>query len=660
MKLSTIDTPEKFLVSIPRNLEENIQYRIDLHSELAKDTSAYRVYLELCYIKPQIFFNTALWTFNPKQPIGYRNIPFILRPQQELVVEELHQGVTLGHDLLIDKSRDEGATELVTKYFAFLWFIAPETMLLMGSRKEEYVDKAVQILDNGKVGGDHKCLFHKVLYGIVNLPNYMKPNLQKTHLHLMNLDNGSTVDGETTTENFGAGDRRAAILLDEFGRVDHRIAQSIRDSVADVTDCVIYNSTHFYGRGHPYGKLRFSGKCKVVVLPWYKNPVKNKGLYISPALDEIELRDKDYYTNTYTDVEWPDKFKLGKLEVDLLSRGIMPDVCFVADGTDKLRSPWYDAEEKRRDARDMAQNIDMNPMGAGDMFFEPSVLQRIRNDFIRKPGYEGEITYKQDSKDKIYNARFIQGGQRRFKWWGHLISGRPRQDHNYVVACDIALGTGSSNSVAKVYDADTRECVGRFLSPHLEPSEFCDIVIALCIWIGGKRHRPYLIWEANAGPGSLFDKRRRFHGYTFIYYHTHTRQRSKQRTNKPGWWSSTNDKLDLLLGLRTALFEGLKDNPKDIYLKIYDEDTVTEYEDFIFYPNGQVGLSGCADATGGAKAAHADTVIPDGLAILAFRELPKASKREIIEKVFEGTAAYRRWLRTKEQEAVSRNDWKLL
>jgi hypothetical protein len=120
-------------------------------------------------------------------------------------------------------------------------------------------------------------------------------------MKLENLDNGAILSGEATNPNFGAGDRRTAILLDEFGRVESSLAQSIRETVSDVSDSVIYNSTHAYGRGHAFAKLRYSGKIKVVVLPWWQNPTKTNGLYRSPECGQVELLD-DYYLKNYPKV----------------------------------------------------------------------------------------------------------------------------------------------------------------------------------------------------------------------------------------------------------------------------------------------------------------------------------------------------------------------
>ena len=643
MKIGKIDTPEQFYDLIPKSIEENIDFRKRLHSSLIGDKSAQKTYLELCYNYPPIFFSSALFTFDPRQKAGYRNIPFILRPEQANAVLNLKDAIDNGYDLLIEKTRDEGATEIITKLFLMYWLIVPDTVFLVGSRKEEYVDKE----------GDHKCLFAKIMYGKKSLPLWMHPRkIDRAKLKYRNLDNNSIIIGESTNENFGAGNRSLAIMLDEFGRVEHKVAQSIRDSVSDVTDCVIYNSTHWFGRGHPFAKLRFSNKIKVIQLPWFKNPVKNKGMYRSPDLNIIKIEDIDYYKQKYPKI-FSDKqiYKYGELEQDLLFNYPEEKVLFKADGVDKLRSPWYDEQDARRDRRDMASNIDMNPGGAQDSFFDADVCTIIRSEKVRKPDYTGEIEFKSGDKNKLFNIRFRQfGGRERFRWWGELYKGRPNQDHNYIVACDVSGGTGASNSVAGIYDVNTYEKVGIWADPNTPPESFADQVIAICRWIGGRTKKPFLIWEAN-GPGGSFYKRVRFHGYNFVYMSRNTRDRTNKRTKKPGWYSRGESKYDLLLDLKIALNEGLKTNPYHRALVIYDEDTVGEYDDYMFYENGDIGLSESVDETSGAKKAHGDRVISDGLAVLAMAEVPKAMANEITKVALESnTMAYRRLLFLREQK----------
>jgi len=667
LSLKIFDSPESFLKIIPTDLRENIEFRMKIHSLITEDTSLQKLFLELMFVKPQIYFNTCAFTFDPRKKRGYKNIPFILRPAQSDVVDALKEHIDFGKDLLIDKSRDEGATEIVCKLFALYWRLEPQCQLLVGSRKAEFVDKGVEI-NKGQLIGDHKCLMHKIIYGVTHWPKWMQPNFYKTYLHLENLDNSAVIDGEATNENFGAGDRRKAVLVDEHGRIDHRMAGAIVDNLPDTTDCTIYNSTHFYGVGHPYNKLLSSSKIDVIVLPWERNPEKNEGIYRSPEYDIIEIRDIDYYNNicpeAFENVKPMEPFKLSSFERDLLTLPTahkLKNIKFIADGGDGneggWRSPWYDAEEKKRTRRGMAQNVDRNPMGAGDMFFAPAVLRRIGLDTIRPANHKGDIQF--DLRvgagiPRISNPRFVETGRKRLRWWGKLVNGKPNQKHNYIVACDVARGTGSSNSVAQIVDVNTGEQVGIWVCPNTTPDSFADQAVAICKWCGGLTRSAYLIWEEN-GPGQSFDQRRRKLGYTFVYRRADEVGKTRKKKKTFGWHSSRTEKFYLLQELDLCLARGLQTKPSDKFVIVRDERTLTELGTYITFENGKVGPSGLSeDEDSGAGAGHGDRVISLAMVPLAMKEQPKAAV--VVErKLPTNSFAYRE---QKRKNALNRIDSK--
>lgn len=650
MKPSALDNPDTFLQLVPRNVEENIAYRMELHKWLMKDKGAQRAFARLCFDYPELFYDLCVWTFNPQMKTGKRNVPFILRPAQREVVRDLKIAIDEGESRVVEKSRKEGATVLISTLFVLYFLFSPQSTFLMGSRKEELVDQSTTLdMVNSRVTGDHVCLFHKVLYALVTLPMWMKPNVLKTHLHLENLENMAAIDGEATNENFGAGDRRTAVMLDEFGRVDYKMAASIRDSIYDVTDCVLYNSTHWFGSGHPFSAIARSGTVKVLRLPWFVNPEKSGGLYKSPDLNKIIILD-DYYNGLYGNVfNYPVGTEL--TYSDLLREIVVAypeaELNLVADGANKFRSLWYDREEKKRSRRDMAANIDMNPGGAGDMFFDTEVCNLILQQFTRKPNFKGNVKYDV-SKNWIVNGRFVQDGTGFFKWWGQLDKGRPLQYHNYVVGCDISMGAGASNSVAKVYDVNTNEMLGSYVNSRVSPDDFANTVLGLCQWVGGASRRPFLIWEAN-GPGGVFGKRVIGQHYYPIYRTRNERARDRSlKGHSVGWYSSRPLKYDLLCSLRCALAEGVKASPVDRFLKIYDEDTILEYENYVFLENGDIGSSYTLEEEGGARGIHGDRVIPDGLYILALQDQRAAPS--YIEQIQAGNSMAVRLKEAKEEE----------
>jgi hypothetical protein len=297
-------SPERLVNAIPRDVKCNIAWRQDLHALLSENLTARELFLNNVLLNPVIFFNACLWTYNPKKESRCRNVPFILRPAQEVAVYALKRAIDESHDIAIDKSREEGASEILCKLFLYYWLMYPETYMLVGSRKEELVDQSTDI-KNGRVLGPHQTLFHKILYGLANLPIWWEVKWSKRHRFLQNLDNGSMIEGEATNESFGAGNRATAVLVDEVARIEPEPAQFIIDNIHDTTACCIYNSTHFrYGAGHPYARLLRSNKIEIITLGYEDNPEKNMGLYRSPEKGVIEIADVDYYTK-----RWPDILK---------------------------------------------------------------------------------------------------------------------------------------------------------------------------------------------------------------------------------------------------------------------------------------------------------------------------------------------------------------
>src|SRR5690606_32682065 len=146
----------------------------------------------------------------------------------------------------------------------------------------------------------------------------------RTRMHLVNPLNGSRIDGESSNKAAGSGDRRHAILLDEFAKMEN--AEKIKAATRDVSPCRLANSTP-WGAGTAYSRWRLSGQVKVFTLPWWESPEKGRGRYAQQD---------------------------------------------PATGKWRIRSPWYDRELEARSPKEVAQELDMDHVGSGDMFFEPA------------------------------------------------------------------------------------------------------------------------------------------------------------------------------------------------------------------------------------------------------------------------------------------------
>jgi len=371
----------------------------------------------------------------------------------------------------------------------------------------------------------------------------------------------------------------------------------------------------------------------------------------------------EYYRRTYPKVfdgiEENKPFKSSDIEVEIMQLGYtLPEPkksVFVANGSGKWRSPWYDVEDLNRSPRDMAQYIVMVSGASGDMVFSSETLRRVLTEDCKEADYNGEITFD-IVKNKITNYRFEQNaGRHRLKWWGKLSGSRPAQNHNYIIGCDIALGNGQSNSVASVYDVDTHRKVGSWVCPNTSPTNFAEQVTALGLWVGGLTKKAFLIWEAN-GPGIIFDRRVFELGYDHIYRRTDEEVTYRKRAAKRGWYSSPKTKMQLLGNYDAALASRFKMGQEHRAFFNPDKVSIHEAEDYIIFPNGfNIGKSSCADEEGSAKAAHGDRVIADALCCLARYDQPAAAFK-LIDHSDEGSFGYRMQMRqeTKRKELENR------
>ena len=216
----------------------------------------------MCREKQQITFKTMFWTFQPKREQSlYKHLPFVTWDIQDECIEKLIRSIRYGGDLLVDKSREMGATWIVLGAFFAEWLLVPDSTFLVISRKEEYVWKR----------GNPDTLYWKLEYLLKRLPNWITPKVDLSERHLLNYANDSVIDGESTNADVGAGGRRQAIMCDEFARVNAADALWIADTLSDTTPARIFNSTPT-SRGHPFGQLRFGGRIEVFTLGWWRHP----------------------------------------------------------------------------------------------------------------------------------------------------------------------------------------------------------------------------------------------------------------------------------------------------------------------------------------------------------------------------------------------------
>ena len=190
------------------------------------------------------WFNHFAYTFNPRvQPA---DLPFNLMPFQEIVVKTLEQCIREGEPIIIEKSRDMGATWLIDLVFQWFWMFEPGSDFLIGSKTQDLVDKK----------GDRSTIFQKLRYNAALQPKWMLPKLDKNHdtfMKMIHPVNGNTITGSTSTPDFGRGGRYRAAFLDEMPM--HPYGKAAYESVSQSTNCIVMCGTP-NGKANEFYKLR--------------------------------------------------------------------------------------------------------------------------------------------------------------------------------------------------------------------------------------------------------------------------------------------------------------------------------------------------------------------------------------------------------------------
>lgn len=596
-----------FYYKIPKDRLHNLYWRIGMYKKVIDDPYFCEVLWRACQMDPIFFINGFVWTYDPRGT-PCNKIPFILYEYQENAFIQILQSINR-HDILIEKSRDMGASWLCVMSFLWQWLFMKRRSFLMVSRVEDYVDKT----------GNPKALFWKFDFALENLPHFLKPigyksSIHRSKMHIENPENGSVVDGESTTGKVARGDRRTAIMLDEFASVEQGF--SVLSSTRDATPCRIFNSTP-EGTGNAFYYIRETG-IKRLRLHWTLHPEKSKGLYETSEDGGLHIIDKDGY---------------GINHVPIL------------DG--KTRSPWYDEQCSRTASEhEIAQELEISFLGSGYQFFNCGKIDESIRKYARDPYIIGTLEYDSTSGEPV---RFIENPKGKIKLWCLLDKDNsPTLDDRLVFGIDVSSGTGTSNSVCAGYSIRTNEKVVECADPFVRPELFAAAVVALARWFAKKKpYKPLIIWEAN-GPGRQFGSRVTELDYWNIYYKRHDESLKKKVTLVPGFYTTRESKLVLIGDYRNAVESGNCVNRSKIAL----EETL----EYVFAQNGSIVHTKSISKIdpSGASSNHGDRVIADALAwkcINEKRTVPEVNNKPDIPI---GCLAWRMELREKQKKRRNR------
>lgn len=553
----------------PSDPAANARYRRALLAEAKSDTKFQLCLKELCRNDVSFWVSTFAMTYDPR--LKCPMTPFALYDFQKMACQQIEEAVNDGEDLCIAKSRDVGASWLCLAALLHRWLFRPDQAILLVSRNESYVD--------GR--GNPKSLFWKLDAMLGHLPIWMLPRHDRKKLSLKNQDNGSIIDGESTTGDVARGDRRTVVLLDEFAAFaagdDFRALSSTRD----VSPSRIFLSTPC-GASNAFATVAKNPSVRQLRLHWADHPKKGAG-----------------------------KFK------DLKGR---------------WRSPWYNKEVTRCSSPiEAAQELDIDFAGSTGAFFDHERLDMIAKKHVRPALTRGELVFSNDCKSVEFD-KTIRG---RLHLWAECGKGGslPR-DRRYVIGIDIAAGTGASNSCMSIVENKTNDKVGEFAAPDMRPDKLAKYAVALANWLRDENDRPaLLIWESQ-GPGRIFADAVVELGHREIWYRTSENTLDRTPTRSMGWMPTRDSKQALLGRYRKSLFNEEFVN--------HSREAIDECREFIYDSTGGVqhALSISATDKSGAKSNHGDRVIADALACLALGgnrhiQVPKAT-------VLPGSIAWRR------------------
>ena len=583
-------------VEVPKHYEANLRFRSEVMRDAVQSLAMQDQLRLLCSQSILLWLNLFGWTY--RQNIiaddgvqrslvdGRLNWwPFITWPCQDDAAQIMVEAVQEGRNVLIDKSRDMGATWLFIAVFHWFWQFHRSVNFLEISRKQELVDKR----------GNPKSLFWKHDRLLERQPRWLQPRTERTELLLANKSLGSTISGEATTGSVGQGDRTTAAAVDEASRI--RELDAVVSALRDTTSSIFLVSTP--NGPSAFSRFRFGGTFKTITLGYWDHPEKgrNRVLKTDPKTGKV-------YWST----------------------------------------PWFEHERFKRskdgnlEERDIAENILIDHMSSGSLFFDTSVLarQRSRSEHIR-PSHTGTIRFEPFENILQADDACREGSKEAIHWHENRTEGKWRlwvdletdtatgllrpPAGAYVLGIDIARGVGASNSVISVFDRDRGIKVAEFADGMTGPYQLARVATMAGIFFASRHSRvAFAAWENN-GPGGEFRKEVLSLRYNWFYYKSKLRGVTEVQSTSPGWDSSRQAKYDLLEDYRGALASDEYINPST--------EALDEAAEYLFYDDGSIGPGKLKDENANARATHGDRVIADALAWMAAQTAPRMRRQKV-------------------------------
>lgn len=560
----------------------NCLFRKHLLAECRRDTAYRRAVLKACREDFLFFVNAFVWQYNPNScgPHSPQLSPFVTWDFQDRGARLIFDCVETRKDLVVEKSREMGASWFLLLVDVWLWLFHPMSKMLVISRNADAVDRP----------GDSDCLFWKIDFVLKHLPEWVASDASYTRLKMSfeNTENGSQITGQASTGKAGVGGRALKVLVDEFSQIKED--WEVLERTSDTSGCRIFSGTHL-GTGTAFYELTTkaasAGHLKKMVWHWTQHPDKVPGAY---------HWDSDRQRVVYTDPGY-------KYPADFAP---VCDGSPVGGPRPGLRSPWYDKQcEKKASARGVAADLDINPTGSVEQVFDALMVRDLKARYAKPPLWEGEIEY--DRLDGTPTRLHAHAGAALKLWLHPDKDGKPPKG-KYVFGGDIAAGTGATPSCFTGANAETGEKVFAFSDSRVEPQDLAKLMVAVCrLFTDADGNPAKMGWEI-PGPGTVFGKNVLALGFRNVYFRTTDHRLQKTVSDSPGWTNNNESMQALVLNYRDAL-RGRK------FLNRC-EHALQECLAFQYGDDGYIFHTGAKDPKdpSGARINHGDRVVADALA----------------------------------------------
>lgn len=584
-------SPGKYHLRVPKSLIENVKFRRSVIRQCRTDRLRRRAMMEACRLDGLFWINCFCWQFNPQHE-GAEVGPFITWDFQDEAFRQILAAIEDRHDLVVEKSREMGASWLCLLAMDWLSRFHTHKKFLLVSRSEEAVDKTEE----------PDSLMWKLDFVHKMLPDWMAGVRGRARRRLSYKRTESRITGQASTGKAGVGGRATAAFIDEFSQID--ADREVLARTADTTKCRIFNFTHTH-TGTAAADLAQRPDVKKLVMHWSQHPEKNRGLYQVDAQGRVETLEPTY--------RYP------------------ADYSFVIDGSPTggpypgLRSPWYDAECRRRgSSRAVAMDLDINPSGASAQFYEPLTIRRLAEK-ARDPLWRGDLFHATDSARPVELVTQEDGPLQLWVQPGMTSEGKVCRvtPGTYVVSADLGTGQGATPSCLSVFDCTRRMKVATGTYLWKDAKQMACLAVSMCrLFVDADGESALLGWET-PGPGLIFGNEVvKQIGFRKIYWKTELFHDEERQSDLPGWHANPQSKLHLHEGYRSALSSGEYVNPDKASLEeclgyVHSQGSVD-------HPKAKKNADPASEGTN-----HGDHVVADALGwLLAVRRGTGFVKKE--------------------------------